>query len=448
MLRALLAAVAFVIAAASLAPAGVSAEPAAWLFVSDLHVDPAARTTRIPGVAEDSNWALIDSTLAAMRRAEPNPPVIVLGGDFLAHGAQPRQLRAVMDELARRFDRAFPRAQFVLVLGNIDSECGDYAAPGTTLLQAVARAWAPLVNRHGAAPHFVTTFARDGFYTTALPRFGLRAVVVDDVSWSVRYRGGCGAPRGAGRRMRDELRAGARARSGESRWILFHVPPGIDAFSTAHLAHGLAVVPFLDPEARDALLAAITAPDDRVALAVAGHTHKFGFRIAGAGTPAAVPIVLVPSVSPIFGNGPSFLTVDVAANGSVVDVRETSLVGGRWRRIGGLRDLGMAALSAKDLGTFAERLAHDPDLRSRFARLYNGGLTGEITEGNWHVYACAIRAYSATQIRTCLNQGGFSLLTQRGVIFVAVAGVAFASVVAVVITTIVLSRRRRNARDA
>src|SRR5665213_1560483 len=127
---------------------------------------------------------------------------------------------------------AHPDGHRPLALGNNDSNCGDYGVtPNSPFLRDVARAWAPLVNRHNAAPHFLQTFARDGFYTATLPIRQTRAVVIDDVFWSPRYRSGCGPARDA---SAAALREPDRAlpRSAQRSWLFLHIPPGIDAFST------------------------------------------------------------------------------------------------------------------------------------------------------------------------------------------------------------------------
>src|SRR5450631_3026794 len=55
-----------------------------WLFVNDVHFDPAVRAKR-PLTYGDTNEGLLESTLDEMHRLSPNPPVIVMAGDFLAH---------------------------------------------------------------------------------------------------------------------------------------------------------------------------------------------------------------------------------------------------------------------------------------------------------------------------------------------------------------------------
>ncbi len=143
-----------------------------WLVASDLHVEPGAGGPEPADYGTDTNWTLFDSTVDAMRRADPHPQVIVLSGDFLAHHFPdnvPLALRT-MARIAKTFDAAFPQAQFVIVPGNNDDPCGDYrATPGTRYFASLARIWEPLVNRNGAAPQFQRDFAEYGWYTARVP---------------------------------------------------------------------------------------------------------------------------------------------------------------------------------------------------------------------------------------------------------------------------------------
>ena len=131
-------------------PCAQAAQP--WLFVNDVHFDPRSRD-RAPNYTGDTDKALLDSLLDEMHRLAPDPPVIVMPGDFLSHHFRRSSAVPTMIDLAARFNRRFPRAQFVMALGNEDSPCGDYGvAANSSFLLAVAKAWAPLVDRNGAAP--------------------------------------------------------------------------------------------------------------------------------------------------------------------------------------------------------------------------------------------------------------------------------------------------------
>lgn len=416
------------------------ADAAPWLFVTDIHLQAGPDGRRPARSGTDTNAVLFAGALRAMHDVDPDPPVVVISGDLLAHGIDVRRATATATAIARDFDRTFPHAQFVLTLGNNDSNCGDYAvAPNSPFLRDVARAWAPLINRHQAAPDFLQTFPRDGFYTATLPLRGVRAVVVDDVFWSPRYHSGCGPAGGIAAASLAELER-AVPPAAERTWLFVHIPPGIDTFSTTHLAHGLAVVPFLDPGPRGQFVALAGDPARHVALVIAGHTHKFAYRIVNAAGADPVPMLLVPSISPVFGNGPSFLTADVTADGTVRNVEETSYVRGVWRDIGGLASLGVPEFTGPALRELQGRLAADPNLRARFAALYNGGTTPEITERNWRSYWCAATAFSSADFRACTDQGGFSILTGRGLVVLAIVVLGLLATAGVLIARVARAR--------
>jgi len=414
--------VVFALSDAALACAAPSQRDRPWLIVTDIHLDPTGRQAR-GTYGTDSTPALLGSTIRAMQRVEPAPPVVLIGGDFFAHIFDARLAVPTMRSIAAEFARAFPHAQFVVALGNEDSNCGDYQVPASSaFLRAVTRAWEPLVDRAGAAPDFARTFPREGFYVARLPRPGLRAVVIDDVFWSPRYRNACrGAARPAQATLRD-LRTALAAGNGEHTWVLMHIPPGIDAYSTVHITHGLVIVPFLDAAARQDFVDVVTRPSSRVSLVVATHTHKFAFRVATQGRDR-VPLLLAPSVSPIFDNAPSFLRIDVDRHGTIDGVEDWTLLGTRWGDRGGLTTLGMSDVSVASILGLQRRLASDVHLRATFARLYNGDAPPEIDASNWRAYWCAATEMSATAFRSCAAVGGYSIVTARGFIAAGVVGV-------------------------
>jgi hypothetical protein len=434
---------AFALGLACLWPKAADAAP--WLFVSDVHLNPLSTSADPSPLGEDTNEALLRSALAEMKRVDPAPPVVVIPGDFLGHHFVGRYAKATMAHLAQSFGRTFPDAQFVLALGNEDSACGDYVlAPDAPFLRDTAAAWEPLVNRHGEAPDFLKTFPHDGFYTAKLPVPGLRAVVLDDVFWSPLFRAACGSTGidGAAQEVSELDRALPRGNRDKA-WVLLHIPPGVDAYSTVHVVHHLAIVPFLDSVPRNRLLAILGDEQRHVALAIAGHTHKFAFRLVDADDSSPVPVLLVPGLSPILRNAPMFLTVDVGTDGTPRGIEVHAFADGVWRDLGGSKDLGLREFSGPALAQLRRRLESDPELRSVFTRLYDGGAPSEITTGNWRGYWCAIGSMSGTDYRLCEGQRGYGFLTQRGLFVGALIALAVLLAVAFGATFLVRSALRR-----
>lgn len=415
-----------------------------WLFLSDIHLDRIANQNAPPNYDhDDTDPALLTSFLAAAKRTDPDPPVVVIAGDFIGHHARKRDAASTMALLAARLNQTFPKAQFLFTLGNEDSPCGDYTpTEASAFLRAVAKAWAPLVDRSGAAPEFATTFARDGSYVARLPLPGLRAVVFDDNFFSVRFDDKCSGV-GAPPAVLDDLAAKLRATPANTHnWLLFHEPPGIDSYSTGYLTHGLFVVPFLRPHSRDYLLSTIADPRSHVILAIAGHTHRFGFRIVPSPDGAGIPLLVVPSISPVFNNHPSFLVVPVGRDGVLGDIRQFAFDGSRWSELGDLASLGVPRFEARALRHLDATLLTGTADRARFATLYEGGAPSEIQPKLWPVYACAMVEFDDAAFERCAGRSGFSVLTRRGVVIAAV-GVVIALAFVVLLARVFSFRRRR-----
>jgi predicted phosphodiesterase len=294
-----------------------------WLLVSDLHVNPFDRAAVPDPYGTDTNWTLFDEALSQMRATVPNPRVVIVAGDFLAHKWSSKSRAAhwnptaaaeqTMARIAGAFGRAYPRAQFVITMGNNDDPCGDYRArPGTAYMRALARIWQPLVNRNHAAPGFARDFSQAGYYTAALPD-GSRAIVLDDIYFSTFYQP-CGHEQGvAGRELawlQRELHVGSPS------VILMHIPPGIDGTGTL-MAHRFLVIPFWRQDARRRFVHMLAANPRAVSLMIAGHTHRLGFRIV-----AGVPMLVASSISPIYNNNPAFFALKMGPGDVLEDYTE------------------------------------------------------------------------------------------------------------------------------
>lgn len=371
-----------------------------WLLVSDLHVLPYGGGTEPSYYHSDTNWPLFDSTVAAMRHAAPDARVVVISGDFLAHsfaGLVHKQrpnanataaAMQVMSRVASSFGRAFPKAQFVIALGNNDDPCGDYrTSPDSRYLAAVAKVWEPLVNRGGAAPDFLRSFSHAGSYTARLPVNGLRAVALDDVYWSVLYRPCPGGRNGRAMQMSWLTNILQRTPPGTRNVLVMHIPPGVDAATTL-TAHRFVIVPFLAGDMRARLLDLLAKSSSDVAFAIAGHMHRNGFRIAG-----GVPLIVVPAISPVYENNPTFLRLEVDERGNPVDEMQYaySIPDGTWSQILDFdRTYSITSLRAAQLVQAHRRIANDRTVRAQWAASMAGGsyLARDIL-ASWRAYWCA-----------------------------------------------------------
>jgi hypothetical protein len=422
-------------------PAGAET-PAPWLFTSDIHLNPFDDPALADKLADmpieqwdeifdadpqppspylsDTNPALFRTALAAMKAQVPNPAVVVIPGDFLAHTFHTKWSRAIklpkhaddfafyafaaktIAYLAHEFDQTFPSAQFVITLGNNDSAYGDFdIQPNSPFLDAFAKAWEPLVDRNGRAPDFAVDAPIDGNYVTTLPN-GTHVVVVNSNVWSPEAKSFDQSDGTASHAALDGMtwfeKAVAASPKGARTWAVMHVPPGIDAFSSLRSGTPEA---FYSP----ALLArfrAVRAADGMpLGLIVAGHIHNDGFRIVD-----QTPLIFVPSISPNHANNPSFEVVHVdATTGGIADYAVYAFAEKQFMLEYSFNSrYGLHGFSVASLTTLQQHLASDPALRAAEASYYvSGSPMTPITATNWRTFWCANQTLDPMGFHTCLT---------------------------------------------
>ncbi|HTU69429.1 MAG TPA: hypothetical protein VMF11_03830 [Candidatus Baltobacteraceae bacterium] len=427
------------------APARAAGPAQAWLVLSDIHFDPftqphlvdrlaaapadrwraifaAAPATAPSGIGSDTNYALLESTLEGARNAVPNPPIVIVAGDLLAHEFRAKFDRTATDHddaaydafvdktigfLAWELQEAFPRSRLLPAIGNNDSYCGDYeTAPHGAFLAHMAAAFAGSIGVTDPTA-FIAQFSTGGYYTAPLPVDGARAIVLNDVFWSADYKNACGDPKAdpGGDEVKWLQSAQNAIPAGTPVWIIAHIPPGIDAISTIR---GRAVVPFLTDGFNQAFITALDS-GSAVVMAIAGHTHMDSFRVIGpdASTPRA-PMLVVPAVSPIFGNAPSFTVLAVDPNSAQVDDSRVFILSKirsqwSWHREYDFDSIyGSGPIDASDLWRVQQTIFGDERVRRRFEEFYqSGGALTPVTELFWRAFWCADVALTVTEYTAC-----------------------------------------------
>ena len=287
----------------------------------------------------DTSYPLLDSSLRVMRLHAGGAKFITLSGDLISHGfsckfqtvfphAAPADYRAfvekTIDYVLLQLHGAFSGVPIYAALGNNDSDCGDYQLDAhSDFLSAEGRSFTAgfAAPERGRAQE---TFAAGGYYSVSLPAPIQHAhlLVLDDLFMSSRYQacGGKPDPAPAAAQiawLRDQL-AMAR-RNKEEVWVMSHIPPGVDPYSTAvkltDVCGGKPAVTFLSS---DALAATLAEFGDVVQLAIFAHTHMDELRLlnpsgASPASQAQKPVALkmVSSISPVDGNNPSFTVARV-----------------------------------------------------------------------------------------------------------------------------------------
>jgi len=291
----------------------------------------------------DTPFSLLRSSLEAMKTRLPDARFMTVSGDLIAHaftcryatlfpGAAPGDYEAfvvktmafIMDEIRA----SFPGMPVYVALGNNDSGCGDYQlTAGSGFLAQAGKVIAeglPHSQKEDAVREFGKEFGQGGYYsvTMAEPMRDTRLIVVNDLFLSPRYSTCAGNPDPAPateqmKWLENELKQ-ARA-SGQRVWLMGHIPPGIDPYSTIskfkNVCGGEQPVMFLSSDKMADLMVDYA---DVMRLGIFGHTHMDEMRLLepdGAERQPAdgkmTAVKVVPSISPVDGNNPSFTAARV-----------------------------------------------------------------------------------------------------------------------------------------
>ncbi len=280
-----------------------------------------------------ASYALLRASLKAAKADAAGVRLVTVSGDLLAHNIDCRYGVAMKGKtggyaafaakateyVMRRVEAEFAGLPVYFALGNNDSGCGDYrmeegdgyfATTSAALMAGLRGAGAPELARVKAA------YERGGYYSVMLGG-GMektRLIALNDLFLATKYKTCAGAKEDtAGKAELGWLGAELQAarEKGERVWVMGHLPPGIDIYSTLKNFASLCTRPaerFLVGDALDDLM---EKNADVIKLAVFGHTHEDEFRVVG-----GVPLKLVGSISPNNGNEPSFTvaTIDRATS--------------------------------------------------------------------------------------------------------------------------------------
>jgi sphingomyelin phosphodiesterase acid-like 3 len=453
-----------------------SAQTVEALFVSDIHFDPfwdpgkAAQFAAAP-VTEwkailgspattdreqlfaalqqacqskgvDTSYTLYESSLRAIRADAAGAKFVVVSGDLIAHDfsckfatmlphAKADEYRAFVEKtigyVEAQLRAALPHVPVYAALGNNDSDCGDYQLDAhSEFLEAAGRdltADVPAAERTEAQ----RTFASAGYYSVTLsaPLQHTKMLVLNDLFMAKRYTT-CGGEADAAPAaeqiawMKGQLDA-ARSKH-EKVWVMSHIPPGVDPYSTAmkgkDVCKNSGPTMFLSSEA---LPEAMAGYGDVLRLAVFAHTHMDEVRLLepeGEGmAERGIAVKLVGSISPIDGNAPSFTVasidagtavmkdyrVIVASNATGVDTKWTE----EYDFAKTYRQVSFTAMTVRDIiaGFGADPGAHDKASQS-YIRDYGAGMGAPELSMFWKPYVCSLANDAADAFSACVCGAG------------------------------------------
>jgi sphingomyelin phosphodiesterase acid-like 3 len=385
----------------------------------------------------DTPFALLDSSLKAMRSHTADAKFGTVSGDLISHAFQckyntlfpqstPAGYRAfvektlyfVMDELYN----AFPNAPVFVALGNNDSDCGDYQLDAHTEFLAVTGREVtkdfPASERQGAQE----SFAAGGYYSVSLPApiENARLLVLNDLFMAKNYATCAGKTDSSAADaqlawLRQQL---AEARANKQKiWVMGHIPPGIDLYATARkttdLCGGQNPIMFL---ASETLADVLAEYGDVVQLAIFAHTHMDELRLLkedgqSPSSGKSVAVKMVSSISPINGNQPSITIAQVdPSSAALVDYKifaASNLAGaGSWaEEYDFARSYRLAEFTSSSVSQLIAGFAADPDAKTQASQNYiedfSVGYASPLLRLAWPQYVCTLTNHTAKAFRAC-----------------------------------------------
>ncbi len=391
----------------------------------------------------DSSWDVVGSSLRAAHTQDPQPLFVTVSGDLLVHNFECRMktldptateadvsafATKTIEFLALTLRQAFPGTPIYLALGNNDSGCGNYhQSPGSAFVKATDADIAAEFTKPRDEKQVLPAFSSRGDYSVLLPKsmHRTRLVVLEDVYQSPAYAdcdGNSGEKAGASQMdwLREQLIAAKKEH--QMVWVMAHIPPGIDTYASFQkfvpTPEKLCAVTSPTMMMRsDALAQMLTEYADTVKLAIFAHTHMDEIKLLHNAEGLSVPAKLVPSISPVNGNVPSFVVAKVQPSTAVMldytvysasDLQATSW-SEAYRFANAYR---MPDFSADSVAQVASRMAKDKagddEMSATYQRWFFPGDDGAFArrlKAVWPGYACAVKEDGGPLFQECMCAG-------------------------------------------
>ena len=377
-----------------------------------------SKSTSFSQYGEDTNWWLLQSSLDQMRATLPHPAFIIMTGDLLAHQFPQTYLKATHDTnrenyrnfvlktvefLALEFHKRFPDTKVLLTPGNNDEECGNYSIrAGGAFLHDTSDLARKLAQ---ADAQFTSSWEALGSYDIPHPTIrGARIISLNTVFFSDKYHAAkfsencdrIDSTAAADLFAWLESRLNAAQQAHEKVWLMFHIPPGIDSYSTVIKYQTLsktavppateklcasAIVPMWQPKWTAQFQTLLAKYEGTVIVSLAGHTHTDDFRLINSAGAKPEFVLISPAISPVYRQNPAFRVVTFANDGSLSDESvyyltnlefASSKTRGEWaKEYTFSQEWKLGRPDAASLAILYEQIKTNPEVRDEWVKLYN-----------------------------------------------------------------------------
>ena len=293
--------------------------------------------TTAPSIwGEDTNYPLLLLALSGIKQNLGASPLIIFTGDILGHDFPqtffelyygnfgvpvPDDAAILADATAVAAEKAFADKTVAFFMGQVRSTIGDIpvmfavgnsdsyigALPEPSFLSNTAELYyTQFLN--GTVDHqtFINTFTSGGYYSAEPAGMDLMVIGLNTVMFNYDFGDTLKTDVDAEFTWFESQLAQAKA-AGKKVWLLMHIPPGADKYSTAQKnvdanGHLTTATMMWNQDYQARFLRILSKYPGTIALTLAAHTHMDEYRIM---SPNNV-LEITPGITPYFGNNPAF----------------------------------------------------------------------------------------------------------------------------------------------
>jgi sphingomyelin phosphodiesterase acid-like 3 len=331
-----------------------SSEPFYFLALSDIHFDPlavcrnaktspcpflkrlrqtpasgwremfAATDTAPPQFKRDANFVLLQDALreAQVSAEKYHPDFVLVLGDSLVHDFRRDYRRYSGDKSMAGFQafagktlefvklslaKSFPDTDVFVVVGNNDTYSANYqSVPRGDFFQQAGAMFSTLIKNPTARAAMRAEFSTAGYYAVDVPNHpDMRLIVLNSVLFSTKSRGEASLQ--AAWQQMDWLHVQLQAAKDRHQQILIalHIPPQVDMYLLGRIRLFTARQ-YFQPELLARYKQELAAFYPQIMSVISGHLHYDWSQSFAVDSLRELPVITVPSISPIFGNDPAF----------------------------------------------------------------------------------------------------------------------------------------------
>ncbi|MBT3181022.1 MAG: hypothetical protein HN337_00780, partial [Deltaproteobacteria bacterium] len=384
---------------------------------------------------EESYYPLLIRTLDQVCEKATGTSFVVYTGDILTHGFSSKfyALYGSEDEAAMKAFTYKTVAFFaselrdrcgdlpvVFTLGNNDSYEGDYLIePGGEFLSDTSELFfSTMLYEKADEDEFTVSWNAGGYYSTSDISSDLTVINLNTILFSPEAVSGSEMAAETQLSWFDTELANASA-AGKRVWILLHIPPGADIFSSVSSYMDdsglLSDAAMMWQEAyQQSFLTTLNTYRDSVDAIFSGHTHMDEYRLAlEDGNSWKLEIITTPAISPLFGNNPAFKVLTVGGGGWKpqdyeafnISLDSDDQVFASYYTFSDAYELDGVLESS--FATLYSELGSDDSKKATYIDHYYSGnnSSNPIDNTNWPAYRCAIGEMDKSAYIECVNNG-------------------------------------------